>query len=257
MFLCHIEAGKSHAFAAINQIVPNISLHSSNEIPTYFRPAINLSGIPQTPYQTPASTPRPTTPTSTPRLDSSAGYGNHGYTPSTPVDTINNTPVYNNNTPTPTPGRDTTAIPFDLEIVASSSPVPPSKSVWSTIFGFAFGPFASCVFPESCAPKYEEKNGESGVKTESMITSDSKNGSPHSSKSSSNNSSNNNSGRNSPVQEHMGEYAVTSSSTPPKIIIQKADAEDLEWILLDSLVGTGLLVPDLKTMFSTYKYPLF
>ena len=40
---------------------------------------------------------------------------------------------------------------------------------------------------------------------------------------------------------------------------QKLPNEDKgeEWILLDSLVGAGIVVPDLPTMFSNFKYPFY
>lgn len=248
--MCHLEYGKAHAFAAMNQLVPSIrspSLTSSAEFypPTTPVRALNLSGIPQTPISTPSSTPRPVSPVSTPATTPRGSTNGTGTTP--PGSTLN------------TP-RDTTVIPFDLETVNDRPPVPPSKSVWSTIFGFAFGPFASCVFPQ-CAPKYEEKNEPAttiitpnGKPAETMngttTPTDSKNASPNSSK--------NNSGRNSPVNNSITESGEFVSTTPPKNELPKQpNAEELEWILLDSLVGTGLIIPDLKTMFNTHLYPQF
>lgn len=150
-----MENGRSHAFAALNELVPSMrppSLKNSAETPTRL---LNLSGLPSSAQSTPGSTPRdrsnslPPTPRD-PRDRSNS-------LPPTPRDLSSpSIPTTPSSTPSTTP-RDISAVE-EIE-QTPSTPVSPYKSLWSTVFGFAFGPFASCVIPR-CLPKHAESEEE-------------------------------------------------------------------------------------------------
>eukprot|EP00026_Physarum_polycephalum_P001798 Phypoly_transcript_01801.p1 GENE.Phypoly_transcript_01801~~Phypoly_transcript_01801.p1 ORF type:complete len:997 (+),score=191.68 Phypoly_transcript_01801:138-3128(+) len=242
MFLCHTENGRSHAFAALNELVPTMrapSLKNSSEIPsTPTRPtSLNLNGISSSSLQsTPASTPRD------PSLSS---------LPTTPISTPSTTPRDPSSLPT-TP-RDP-SLPEDPEAPqAPPTPVSPYKSLWSTVFGFAFGPFASCVIPR-CLPKHADAaETEQGDPEEAMekrsTTPPMMNTTPMKANGVTPKDSftEESPSRKGSVADMPNGYRYNEHNMP-------SDTKGEEWILLDSLVGAGLIVNDLPTMFRNYNY---